>query len=184
MRKELFRQAIHFFAGNALLFLVIILGTQFTLSVALIALILGFAFSKQLVKKAKHPLKEFIGLVEREDEQHLPGKAALMLFLGIALTLFIFPDRTIAISAIIAVTYSDTVSTIVGKKFGKIQTAGNRTVEGSIAGMAATFLLLALFLKPNTAMLAAIIAMLAEYLPIEDNLSIPLVTATALAFLL
>ena len=183
MKKELYRQAIHFFAGNAILATTIFLGTRFALAITTISLILGFAFSQQLVKKAKHPLKEIICLVERENECQLPGKAAFTLFAGIALTLFLFPNQTIAIAAIIAVTYGDSASTIVGKHFGRTKLNGDRTVAGSIAGMFATFFFLALFLKPSTAIIAAIIAMLAEYLPIDDNISIPLVTATALSFL-
>ena len=184
MKKETYRQAIHFFAGNAILCLAIIFGTQFALAITVIAMILGFAFSQQLLKKAKHPVKEIVELVERDNESHLPGKAAFMLLFGIALTLFLFPDKTIAAAAIIALTYGDSASTIIGKKFGKTKTDANRTVEGSIAGIAATFFFLMLFLKPNIAMTTAIIAMLAEYLPVDDNLSIPLVTATALSFLL
>jgi dolichol kinase len=184
MRRELYRQAIHFFAGNIMLAIVIAFGTEFALAITIIALILGFAFSKQLIKHAKHPLKEIVELVEREKESHLPGKGAFLLFFGIALTLFLFNNKTIAIAAIIALTYGDSASTIVGKHFGKLKSFGERTIEGSIAGLAITFAFSALFLQPSLAMIAAITAMLAEYLPIDDNLSIPLLTATVLSFLI
>jgi len=75
MKKENYRQIIHFLAGNAMIAIVVLFGTQFALSIAGIALILGFALSRQLVKNANHPLKEIVCLVEREEECDIPGKA-------------------------------------------------------------------------------------------------------------
>ncbi len=184
MKKEFYRQAIHYFAGNAIIALLMLFGTKFAFSVSFILLIAGFALSTQLVKKAKHPAKEIILLVERDGESRLPGKGAFMLFAGMTITLFLFPDKTIALAALIALTYGDVVSTIVGKLFGKTKIIGERTIEGSLAGMMANFFMLALFLLPGQAILTAIAAMLAEYLPTDDNVSIPLVAATALTFLI
>lgn len=184
MKKELIRQAIHYYSGNAIILLIVLFGTQFALQISVIALIIGFILSKQLVKKAKHPLKEVIQLVERQEESDFPGKAAFTLFAGIAITLFLFNNEIIALAAIIALTYGDSAATIIGKKFGRIKILGERSLEGSIAAMIVNFFYIALFINVSTAIIAAIIAALAEYLPIDDNISIPLVTATVLSFII
>jgi dolichol kinase len=83
-----------------------------------------------------------------------------------------------------ALIYGDSVSTIFGIKFGKHKLIGKRTWEGTIAGMLAALPFLAILFPIQIALATAIIAMLAELLPINDNFSIPIATAIFLSIML
>ena len=82
-----------------------------------------------------------------------------------------------------ALTFGDGFSTIVGRAAGKKTIVEGRTLEGTLAGIAAAFLSLLVFFPPETALAAALFGMLAEYLPVNDNFSIPLASGAVLALL-
>lgn len=87
--------------------------------------------------------------------------------------------------------FGDPAAALIGRKFGRLHIAGGRTLEGTTAfvvvGGAATWLLLALYLPHISASQGAVIAVLAAlcgalaelFAPVDDNLSIPVVSATA-----
>ncbi len=99
-------------------------------------------------------------------------------------TVLIFP-ADIAVYALLIMTVGDPVAAIVGSHFNKIRIF-NKTLVGSLAGVFAC--LVVSFLVPSIpfklAAVGALAGMTVELLPlpINDNISIPLVSGTILYF--
>ncbi|MCL2642754.1 MAG: hypothetical protein FWD52_04505 [Candidatus Bathyarchaeota archaeon] len=122
------------------------------------------------------------------SQSELYGFVAAPLYyaIGILLTLIIFPFPASA-AAIAIFTLGDSVASIVGGSLGiKLAFNKGKTLEGSLSGFACAFLASCLFVAPWIAVIGAAIAMIVEYLPlpINDNVLIPIVTATVLMLLL
>ncbi len=187
MKHEYARQAIHVMLGTIYFALLFFLDTQH--GIIAMALVFGFGSlaSYLIARKKRIPFtKNILEMVERENESHLPGKAGLAFTLGILITTIIFlpVNRMAALGGIITLTLGDALSTIIGMKFGKTKIVHGKTLEGTIAGTLAATLGLAVLFPLPIALAAAITGMLAEYLPINDNYTIPLASATALALLI
>ncbi len=187
MKQEYARQAIHLMLGAIYFCILFFLGTEQGIAALIIIFGLGSLASYLIARKKRIPFaKNILEMAERENESHLPGKAGLAFTLGVLITAIIFlpVNRMAAFGGIITLTLGDALSTIIGMKFGKTKTAHNKTLEGTMAGTIAATLGLAVLFPLPIALAAAITGMLAEYLPINDNYTIPLASAAALALLL
>jgi len=112
--------------------------------------------------------------------------APLFYAFGILFTLLVFPFP-ISAAAIAIFTLGDSVASIFGGSLGiKLPFNKGKTLEGSLSGFTAAFLAATLFVAPWIAVVGAAIAMFVEYLPlpINDNISIPIITAIALTLLI
>lgn len=100
---------------------------------------------------------------------------------GILACLALFPTE-IVVPAIVVLAVADPVANYVGRRWGA-RRLGTGTVEGAAAFVMVAFLLLRLFVPSGAALVAALVAALAELLPweLDDNLVIPLSVATALS---
>jgi len=187
MKQETERQAIHFAIGTAYIIAIYLLPKETAIPLLLGIFAIGSFISYTHQKGIRLPLvKEIILLVEREKEMHLPGKGALSFTLGILLSSIIFYpfDKLVLIGAATALTFGDGISTLMGKRYGKTKTIGERTLEGTITGIIGATISLALFFPIEIALPTAIFAMLAEYLPVNDNYTIPLVAGAILLLIL
>lgn len=186
MKIEFRRQFVHVVLGLVFIALMYFLEfNQAVLTIGVISLagfVLSLLIKKGLVKSSL--LDSIIGAVTRKHEIRITGEPALWFALGTMLTILFFPVKSIVIGALIVLTFGDATSTIVGKKLGKIRLKGNRTFEGSIAGIIIATLLLTPFFSLQTAFIAAFLGMLSEYFPFNDNVTMPLVAAIVLAILL
>jgi len=184
MILEIRRQFIHFLFGSFFIALLILLGNEATLEILIACLMIGIIISLAIKNKLKIPF--FYGLVqkvEREHEKEFPGQGAILFFISAIIVLLLFRNPLIAIGALCALIYGDSASTIIGIKFGRHKLVGKRTLEGTVAGiLVAIPFLTALFPLP-VAIATAIIAMLAELLPINDNFTIPIAAAVTLTLL-
>jgi dolichol kinase len=112
--------------------------------------------------------------------------APIAFTLGIILSLLFFPP-SIAYASITVLTLGDSMANIFGKVFGKIPLPFNRkkTFEGTICGFVCAFFGSILFVNPLNALVAVIVGMLVESLPlqIDDNLAIPLSAGVVLLFI-
>jgi dolichol kinase len=122
----------------------------------------------------------------REVIEHSPAKGAIMFLLGTALAVILF-DAFTAAAAVTVLALGDSVSTLVGRKYGSIELPYNakKSLQGSLAGFVAAFLGASLIVPPLAALLAAFGGMLGESLPlkIDDNLVIPLFSGAGMASL-
>ena len=185
MKTEARRQFIHYFFGSMFIVLVALLGVQNTLIILVTGLVLGLITSYFLRKGHKIPLfYQVVSRVEREQEQHFPGKGAFMFFIGAIILMLLFREQFIVIGALCVAIYGDAASTIVGLRFGKHRIAGKKTLEGTLGGVAFSFLFLYFIFPIQIALAACIVGMLAELLPVDDNFTIPLATAATLRLLL
>jgi len=100
------------------------------------------------------------------------------------LVIVLFQDKIIVLGALSALIYGDSASTIFGIRFGRHKLIGKRTLEGTIAGMLAMLPFLLAIVSIPIAIATAVIAMLAELLPVNDNFTIPIAAAIVLSVLL
>jgi len=185
VEKELKRQLIHVLAGTVVIWFVLYLGRTNALLIASLIFLIGLIISILLKRGWEIPIaSDLIGFAGREKEKHFPAVGALMFFAGIILTMAFFENMGVILGALIVAVYGDGASTLVGKAIGSIKTIRGLTVEGTIGGILVAYLLLVAIFDIVPAIAASIFGMLAEMLPLDDNLSIPLVSAIVLSILL
>jgi HAD superfamily phosphoserine phosphatase-like hydrolase len=105
---------------------------------------------------------------------------------GIILSLIIFPPH-FGYASIAILTLGDGAASLFGKKFGKTRYPFNKAknLEGSFFGFIFAFSGAVFFVDPVSALLAAMMGMLVECLPmpVNDNLTIPLTAGSILMML-
>ena len=186
--REIRRQFLHIFVGSIFILLVWLLGTAQMLFVSTAILLLGAIASALVVKNKAPALKKLLEKVERAEEKAIPGKGALMFFLGFSVLLALnelwFQNTMIVIGALGVTVYGDGFATMFGTEIGRMKFFGDKTVEGSITAFTASFIFLAPFFEPWIAFTIALITMIVEMLPLNDNLSIPIISGIVLKILL
>ncbi|MCR4336046.1 MAG: hypothetical protein NUV57_05955 [archaeon] len=187
MKTELKRQIIHILVG-ALYALIAYFLPKEQFFILLLAIFGTGSFLSYIQMKTNYFffLQNLISTVERTREKHIPGRAALSFTLGILISSIVFYqfEKIILIGAIITLTFGDGFSAIIGNWIGKHKIFGNKTFEGTIGGIIAATIVLTFFFPIEIALPAAIFAMLAEYIPINDNYVIPIVSGLVLGFLI
>ena len=185
MLLEMRRQFIHLLFGSIFILLIFFLDQKLALEILIACLMLGIIISLAIKAGIKIPLfYHLVEKVEREHEKEVPGQGAIFFFISAIIVLFLFPNPAIAIGALCCLIFGDSASTIIGIKFGKHKLVGKRTLEGTIAGMLAMLPFLLVLFPVHIAAITAIIAMLAELLPFNDNFTIPIAAGITLTILL
>lgn len=181
---ELNRQLFHLIFG--IIVITLLYYRLINLWIILIILIFGIFFSI-ISKYKKIPVIDFmLRHFDREDQSY-PGNGAVSYLLGILLALLVFDTilgyKNIALASIAIMVVGDSIATMIGIFFGKIRNPLNalKTLEGSIFGIIFAFLAAWIFMPAIPALAATIVAMLfeavdKEYLKIDDNISIPLIS--------
>lgn len=181
---EFKRQSIHILLGLFFIFLVSFFPLGDVLILTFLLLILGFVLSSaQAHGSAPDEIEKILAHVERTNED-FPGEGALFFVIGVFLVLLFFQNQLVVIGALIAHTFYDSFSVLIGKRFGKIKLIQNYTLEGCAGGILAAFIPLFFVFDAVTAIIVSFTAAIAELLPINDSLSIPLLTALVLSFLI
>ena len=190
---ELRRQLVHAM-GIFTIPVIFYFGKTFSL-VLMGIIILNFivlaAYKLEKIKRKKNIFLDELAFIENLFEEHIyskferkesfPMKGAIMFYLGAFLTLLIFSEQ-LAAAGIAVLAIGDSVSTLVGKKFGRHKIFENKTLEGSLGFFISSALVLLFFVSPERALLAAFVGAFAEaFGKIDDNLSVPIATAVALA---
>ncbi|MBT4604091.1 hypothetical protein HOC01_00490 [archaeon] len=191
-KQELHRQIFHTLLGLTIIFLLIkdILSPLSLFLITLAGLITSF-----IQKNYKIPIiTKILNIFGRDHEnESFPGKGAFYFFLGVLLTVQLFP-KDIALASIIILTLGDSLSHIVGAAIGQTNNPfkqnSNKFIEGPIFGATAGFVGALLFIPIHEAFLAATIAMTAELAELkfgdkilDDNILVPLVAGTTILLL-
>lgn len=185
MRAEARRQFVHFLFGSFFIALIAVMSVEASLLVLAASFLAGFFFSYLLKKGVGIPiLLHIVQRVERDYERHLPGKGALLFFLGTIITMLLFQQQNIILGALCVAVYGDAASTVFGMRFGKHRIAGKKTLEGTLGGIATSFFFLSFIFQWQLALAAAAIGMLAELLPFDDNFTIPIAVGLTLTILI
>jgi len=135
---------------------------------------------------------EILGRYLLRAEEQIKESAAIPYAMAILLTILTFP-QTIAVGAIFTLAIADPLSAIIGIRFGKRKLVPNKSLEGSIAFLVATFCCLCYVLIEAegdftwqigvAAFLVSFCCAVFEMFPlkVDDNLTIPLFTAFTLS---
>jgi dolichol kinase/phosphoserine phosphatase len=177
-KREVYRKSIHFL-GVPIPFLAYL--NKPAVAAVLFAVILIYIFSEFFRTIGVH--LPFISHITKRSERITETRnvitGPISLTAGILITLFAFTPK-IYIPAILIVCISDSVSSLVGRKFGRLRLPFyERTLEGSIAFYAASLAILIFFLPFEQALLTALIPTVLELIMPHylDNLFIPIGTA-------
>jgi dolichol kinase len=178
--KELLRQLIHA-SGVFIVVLSYYLKPNALILIAALTLILVVLLF-ELDKKYNLP---FFSYIFQRCKRHDDERGFIYFFVGIILTLVIFNfNMSVANAAILILLFGDAASTLIGRKYGKTKIPFNslKTIEGSLAFFLVGFILSLTQVPMGTAFLGAVAGALTEaYSPIDDNIPIPLVSATVMA---
>jgi len=178
-RREFFRQLIHA-TGIVFVILAGYLDTTSMIILSLAAAICGEIIF-QLDRRFYLP---FFSVILRGCRRDDTERGFIYYFIGMTLTYSLFGfNMAVANAAIIILTLGDSLSTIIGRRYGKhpLPLKHDKSIEGSAAFFAAGFLGSLFFIEPIHALTGAITGMLVEaYTPVEDNIVIPLVVGAIL----
>jgi len=188
-QREIYRQILHIIIGLAvtLLYYYDIISPL----AVLLGVIIGI-LSSLMSKRTKLPgFNFFLKHFERpEQAEKFPGKGLIFFFIGMLLVIQLF-EKDIATAALMILTFGDSLSHLVGERFGQIKNIFNghskKLFEGTIAGTIFGFLGAAFFVSIPEAIVASFCAMVAEVIKIDfndhtldDNLVVPLVAGTVI----
>jgi dolichol kinase len=103
----------------------------------------------------------------------LPGKGAFF-FAASALACIILFPAALVVPALVALSVLDSITTLVGVRFGRHRIYNGKSWEGTLSGIAVTVLALVPFLSLPGACIAAVVTGIIElFSPVDDNLVIP-----------
>jgi dolichol kinase/phosphoserine phosphatase len=160
------------------------------LPVAIFIIVLSITYFTSEIARLYNKNLPLISTITRQaaSQSELYEFAAAPLFyaIGILFTLLFFPYPVNAV-AIATFTIGDSVASIFGGLIGiKMPFNKGKTLEGTLSGFIFAFIASSLFVAPWIAAIGAAVAMFVEYLPIpiNDNISIPLITAVVLSLLI
>lgn len=180
MKKELWRQLIHA-SGVFIVILSYFLSPQI-----LIILCVAILIFVEIVFRLDHSHNiPFFSTILRVSKRKHDERGFIYFFMGIIITLYFFQfNMAIANSAILILLFGDSASTLIGKKFGKIELPfqSHKTLEGSLAFLVVGFVVSLTQLPLLPSFIGALAGTLTEaYSPIDDNVPIPLVSALVMS---
>jgi len=121
-------------------------------------------------------------IMKFERPGEFPLRGALLFYIGVFVAFQLFPMSIAAAStAVLAV--GDSVSTVVGRRWGmhKLPVNRDKSWEGSTAFLLGSLAVLMFFVNPFKAIIVALTTTVVEAAPrMDDNLTIPFATGLAL----
>ncbi|RLD56243.1 MAG: phosphatidate cytidylyltransferase [Bacteroidetes bacterium] len=127
---------------------------------------------------------DIFGIILRKHEAHEFTGATYLLISSI-FCIAIFPSD-IAFISLCFLSIGDTLAAIIGLPFGKRKLLGTKkSLEGSIACFAGTFIFALFFINPFIAFFGSIATTFAEFsrLPIDDNFKIPIISGMVMCII-
>ncbi len=178
--QELFRKLVHLVFGLLIAGMVLIVGQTVATAILAGGLLIGIVLVDLILRGYRLPL--FSLLINHFDRGDcLPGRGALTFAVSALACVVLFP-LAISVPAIVTLAVLDSVTTIIGLRFGRHRIYNGKSWEGTLAGIAVTAVILLYFLSPAGAVGAAILAGVIELVsPVDDNLVIPVAVAVLLA---
>ena len=179
--REIVPQIIHLCFGLGIAALVLFLDHAVVIAILAGGLLIGVVFVDLILRG--HPIPVISPLVQYGDRcDPLPGKGAFFFAVSALACIILFPVSTV-VPALVALAVLDSVTTLIGTRFGRHRIHNGKSWEGTLSGIAVTVLALLPFLPLSGALAASFIAGIIElFSPIDDNLVIPVGVCTLLAF--
>ncbi|WFN37428.1 phosphatidate cytidylyltransferase [Methanomicrobium antiquum] len=180
--KETYRQFSHLLFGLLICAFIYIAKTEVSIYTFIAVIFTGVIIADAISRGINVPLFSYL-IKKLERDGSFPGKGALFFFVGVLFCLRFFGED-ITITSIIVLSVLDSVSTVAGLNFGKHKIYGKKSLEGTVLGITASIFVLIFFISPITAVILSVIAGIAELIsPVDDNLTIPVVSCVCLFFL-
>lgn len=200
MKNEVLRQLVHLSGLAFILFAQLIDKTNAGIIFFLIALFFLLYSEyvskceknhKTLLSKIECRLRDFTLFFERKDTKK-PFTGPFWFYIGLGLAFLLFP-LNVASAAGATLAISDSLSTIIGMRFGKKKILGKKTYEGTASFFITAFFACLFFVNPFAAMIGAVAATFSELLPearwvsskgrgfFDDNLLIPIIAGFAIS---
>lgn len=164
--------------------------------ISIIALVFTtlFAIAMDVIRLRKPAFNELVmsalGPVMRKSEiDRFAGTTYL--FSGVTLIAFIFPPQVVLLS-ILFLAFADPLASYWGIRFGKDKIFGDKSLQGTLAAFFVCAIITFAYLSANwilpdrifvLSLLGGLIGALAELIPVgklDDNFSLPVLSATAL----
>lgn len=179
--QETVRQLVHLAFGLAIAGMVLVLGQAVSAAILAGGLFIGIVMVDLILRGHRVPV--FSCLVKEFDRNDsIPGRGALYFAIS-ALVCVILVPVTISVPALVTLAVLDSVTTMVGVRFGRHRIHNGKSWEGTLAGIIVTVLVLLPFLTVSGAFAIAIVAGMIELVsPVDDNLVIPVAVCVVLAF--
>jgi len=186
-KGELIREIIHISSSLVALVSKYLLGIYIVVPLIFAVTMLYIVSEFARIQGAKFPVVSAITWkAARKPELYEFATAPIFFALGVMLSLVLFPEP-VNYASVVILTLGDGFATVFGKKFGKTVLPFNKgkRLEGSVFGFFFAFLGALVFVTPVKALVGAVIGMLVEVLPlpINDNLTIPLITGLTLTII-
>ena len=148
-----------------------------------------FIFFEYLRFKSKFIKNIFSLLFDKMLKDHeLKGKltGATWVMISSTIVILLFP-KEIAVISLVFLSIGDTMAGLFGRSYGRVR-IGNKTLEGFLAGFFSCLMISFLYnpLQFSITATGAFFGMLFEVLPLpfDDNLKIPIASATAMTILI
>jgi phytol kinase len=170
--NETLRQVVHLLLGLLIAGMIWVLGREISTLILAVGIFFGLMVADAVLRGYFVPFfSPILGMLERTDA--VPGKGAFFFTLSALFCLLIFEMETVVI-AIIVLSLLDSLSTIIGMRWGKIRIYNGKSVEGSLAGAIASLAAIHFLLPLEMAVIVACAAGIVELVsPVDDNLTIP-----------
>ena len=126
-------------------------------------------------------LRLFQGAMRPGEERRLTGSTYYLVACWFTILAF---ERTVAAAALLVLACADTAASVVGQAMGGYRLTKGKTLSGTGAFVVTAFLVTLPLFPATTAFAGAIIAAVAECLPLplDDNITIPLAAGISLTF--
>lgn len=179
-RTELRRKYIHLI-GLVVPALYWLTNKQVTLCFVAFFLLLFTAFEFYRIKRGI-PVKEADAIAKPLIRSHEKrGIGAHVFFAAGAFVVVLAYPQEIAISALLMATLADGGAAVVGSMWGRHKLIGRKTLEGSLTLFLIAIALAVWIVEPLlAAFVGAIVAACVELLPMNDNLTVPVVAGLAM----
>jgi len=176
MRLETERNIVHLALGSLIAAGVAYYGRETSFLVLSALLILGGLLQRLEKAGKKIPVIDwFLDRMERKGVS--PGAGTISFFIGAWATVLLFDSYTAFVSILI-LAFLDSFSTIVGMAFPLHYIRKNKTLEGTLAGFLAAWIVSSLFLPYWLTFPACFTSAIVElYTPVDDNIVLPPVSA-------
>ena len=182
-----YRKLTHIFGGILIVLFNTIwaMRTITTILIALLSPLIAYECLHCFLGMKLPVLSKFLVTLGRDSKsESTPFMPAIYWLLSVILTLTFF-ESPIANAAVLILAFGDSIAAVTGMTIGKTRNPINqwKTVEGSLLGLFSAFIGATLYVPPMIALLGATSGMFVEALPlpVDDNLTIPLTSAIAMA---